>query len=212
MRSLLAALASASLLLATSGCGSGSKDTAPTPRAAAKVAPSTAPTTSSSRILSGHYFENDRDPDADDTIRDGERGPADNGDLLRSYPGTVTQSESRVIATTIRHYYAAAAAGNGTEACSLLSTNLSMSLAEGQGGSIHDTAKRCGAAVRPLFMQQHGLLVADDAATMIVTGVHVKGSFGLAFLGFQQMPEGEILIEREGAAWKVDALFDSLLP
>jgi len=44
---------------------------------------------------------------------------------------------------------------------------------------------------------------------MVVISVHAKGNLGLAVLGFRRVPESEILVEREGSSWKIDALFDS---
>ena len=45
-----------------------------------------------------------------------------------------------------------------------------------------------------------------------MTGAHVNGAAALVTLGFRTVPEREIILQREGGAWKIDALFDSPLP
>ncbi len=40
---------------------------------------------------------------------------------------------------------------------------------------------------------------------MTVIKVYVKGTLGVAELGFRKTPEQELIVEREGGTWKVDA-------
>ena len=112
------------------------------------------------------------------------------------------------MSTLVKSYYAAAAAGDATKACSLLVASFAAGLATSQVQSAPGTRGTCSASMSRLLRQLHQRLVADDIATMMVTSVHVKGKVGLAALGFRTMPEGEILVEREGHVWKIDALLD----
>ncbi|HTA15893.1 MAG TPA: hypothetical protein VK781_13640 [Solirubrobacteraceae bacterium] len=124
---------------------------------------------------------------------------------MAAYGGEASEADTRAVTAVIRKYYAAAAAEDGQAACQLLYSSLATGLAEGVGGG----GKTCPAAISVLFKQQHSHIVADDVPTMVVISVHAKGNLGLAVLGFRRVPESEILVEREGSSWKIDALFDS---
>jgi hypothetical protein len=42
--------------------------------------------------------------------------------------------------------------------------------------------------------------------------VRVKADLGLAVIAFKTTPESEIVLEREGHTWKIDALFGGYMP
>jgi hypothetical protein len=210
MRSLLALFAVGLLSVCLAACGGTSKGAGSASHASSNAAATgSTPLTTSSTTPPGSYFKNDGDKDGDDEDRGGKSADNDDRALLAAYGNEAGQADKRAVTTVVKGYYAAAAAGDGAKACSLLATSLAMGLAEGQSQSVQSGGKTCAAAVSLLFKQQHQQLAADDVATMVVTGMHVKGNLGLAVLGFKTMPEGEILVEREDRAWKIDALFDS---
>jgi hypothetical protein len=155
------------------------------------------------------YWESDGDGDADEQ----EKGPStdDRGGMVATGYGA-RRADRQAITAVVKSYYAAATAGDGTRGCSLLSSSLATSIAEGEDQSGPSGARTCAASLSPLFKEQHQRLTAEDFTTMVVTGVHVNGTAALATLGFKAMPESEIVLQREGRTWKIDALFDSTLP
>lgn len=173
----------------------------------------TPPTQTTSSPVSRSYWKYDGDKDSDDYAHS--RGLPDDDDdrnLLAPYPDKPGQAELQAIIATVRRYYTAAAGGNGAQACGLLDTSLAAGLGTGAGRPSHSSSNGCAAAVDRIFKEQHRQLIADEPATMVVTGVHVKGTLGLALLGFRTAPEGAILIERESGIWKLGSLFDSEIP
>jgi hypothetical protein len=71
--------------------------------------------------------------------------------------------------------------------------------------------KSCVAIMSVLTKERHEELAADIDA-LVVIGMRVHGSHGLAFLGFRTTGERLIPLERERGVWKVDGLFDSGVP
>jgi hypothetical protein len=214
MRLLLAALVVAFLSVTTFACGDSSKVTDSTPTISRDN--TSTKSTSTTAILGtappGHYLKNDGDEDYDDApnYRHGNR---DARIFLTTYGHLASPAETRAVRKLIRNYYTAAAAGDGASDCALLDTALATGLVPEQSGSSNAGAHNtCATAMSQLLAQQHQRLVADDIPSMIVPAVYLKGNFGLAVLGFRRTPESEIVITREGHAWKIDALFDSEMP
>jgi hypothetical protein len=157
---------------------------------------------------SGGYLRSDGDLDPDD------QGKAPNDDEweMAAAGHGASGAEQRAITSIVRNYYAVATAGDGAKGCSLLDHALAQATAQGAGNAATGGASTCAASLSLLFKQQHQYLAAEDAATMVVTGVHVKGSVGVVTLGFKTMPEAELLLHRDGRAWRINALFDHQLP
>jgi hypothetical protein len=191
MRQLLALLATILLSIATIACGNTSKVTS----SASQVSPA------------GGYLKDDGDKDFDDVSSYHGHPENDDRSILAPYGSRTSPADTSAVTTLVKRYYVAAAAGDGAQACSLLSSSLATGLA--LGGSTQSTVSECAAPMSQLFKQQHQRLVAQEVATMVVVGVHVKGNTGLAVLGFKKMPESEITVVREDHAWKIDALFES---
>jgi hypothetical protein len=211
MRPLLALLSSALLALAGSACGStgtltGSMSATSPAAGAVNSAAATGPARAA---RPGGYLKRDGDRDFDDVESAHKTGENDNGPLFVSYGPRARTSDARAVTALVKRYYAAAAAGDGATACSLLAAGLITGVAAGQGQSGQGARGACVASMSLTFRQQHQRLAAEDVATMLVTSVHVKGNLGLALLGFRTMPEGEIVVEREGHTWKIDALLGS---
>lgn len=154
------------------------------------------------------YVREDGDKDYDDGPHP-TKGQRDNGSLFAIYPGRAGRTEARAITTVVKRYYAASAAGEGAGACALLSAGLAKGLAADHAQPTQSARTTCAAAISPLLAQQHRHLIAEDPTTMMVTSVHLNGKLALVVLGFKRAPEGQILLEREGHTWKIDALFDN---
>lgn len=160
----------------------------------------------------GGYLKADGDGDNDDDNGHQKKGTVnDDVTLLSYYGGTAPPADRQAITAVIKRYYAAAVAEDGMTACSLLHSSVALALAKGQSQATQAGKAACAAALAPLLKQQHKYLVAIEVPTMVVPVVHAKGDLGLAVLGFRSQPEGEILVEREGRAWKLGALLDSEL-
>jgi hypothetical protein len=126
-----------------------------------------------------------------------------------SYGKEADSTERRDVTSVVKRYYAAAAADNGIQACSLLAPTLAQGLGESEGQTAHGTANNCPATVSLLFKQQHQQLAADEVATMTVIDVRVSGDVGVATVGFRAALSGRIHVKREDGAWKVNALLDT---
>jgi hypothetical protein len=153
------------------------------------------------------YLKEDGDKDGDDGAYPAHPGQDDQS-FLATYGGRARPATARAIASVVERYYAASLAGDGASACALLNAGLATALAA-QRGRAAQGDRACAAALSPLLAQQHPHLLAEDPATMVVTGVYAKGNLGLAVLGFRSAPESDIVVAREGRAWRIDALFDN---
>ncbi len=154
----------------------------------------------------GSYLKNDGDEDGD------EKGRKEDDDtaFLESYGRNAGQPDRQAVTSLVKRYYAAAAAANGAVACSLLSSALVSGLLEGSK-TRQGAGNACATVVSPLLAQQRERFAKDEVSTMTVIGVRVKHDIGLAVLGFRAEPVSQIVVKREGSAWKVDALFDSFM-
>jgi hypothetical protein len=205
MRSLTVLFAALLLGLGASACGNAGRSTTVATTAAATTTTSHTPTTAPA----GGYLHNDNDADADD--EPGGPGPESDDRLpLAEYGPPVGSRGLQAIASAVKSYYAAAAAGNGARGCALLAASLAAGLVEDQGQS--SRSQTCAASLSLLFEHEHAQLANDEVATMTVIGAHARGNVGVVLLGFRKAPESELLIERENGQWKVDALSDSSTP
>jgi hypothetical protein len=163
--------------------------------------------TASSRISAGSYLKSDGDRDNDDRSSPIETVEKSDTLIPWTYGKEAGRADKRAITAFVKRYYAAAAAGDGARACSLLYSTLAAGLGEGQDQPL--PSRTCAAVVSLLFEQQRQRLAADDVATMTVVDVRIEGDDGIATLGFRTMPVGQFRVKRERGAWKVDALLDT---
>jgi hypothetical protein len=132
---------------------------------------------------------------------------------LSTYEHRTGRAEAKAVAELVKRYYAASLAGDGAGACARLSASLIKGLDTGEIGAAQGgTHSSCATAIASLLAQQHQHLAGEEPATMRLIGLYAKGSLGLAVLGFRNAPESIIGLTRERNGWRVDALFDSLLP
>lgn len=197
------------VLLALAACGTGGKGTVSAPPGPSGPTPAGdgTGTVVSRRAATGRYLT-DEDRDRDDKAHPAN---AENDDttLFGNYGGRADPADTHAVSALVRRYYAAAAAGEAAQACSLLTASLAAEAAsDRQAPSRHGA---CAAYMARLLKEQHQRLASDEVGTMGVTSVYAKGNLGLAVLGFRRMPAATIAVEREGRTWKVDAFLDSTL-
>jgi hypothetical protein len=176
----------------TGGCGSAGKSQDSTSRATAAVAAPGANRSVSTAV----------DPDHDDHITE-------------AYGHAASATEKMAVSAVLRRYYTVAVAGDGVQACGMISSSLARSIPKDYGqppGPPALRGKTCSVVMSKFFAQQHRLLVAETP-TMNVTRVRVKSNSALAFLAFATTPEPrDIGLERSGDTWKVTSLLDNSLP
>jgi hypothetical protein len=173
-------------------------------------APSTTTAKTGTDTASSHgYLKDDGDKSGDDSLP-GNPNAGDDVPFFKSYGRPAGPLTVQAVTKLIRSYLAAATTGDTAQACALLDRTLATGLAE--DGPSPNSGTDCAAAVTPLFKQQQQQLSSDDAATIVVTAVLVKGNVGLAVLGFEAVPEGDILLEREDGRWRIGALLPSTIP
>jgi hypothetical protein len=209
MKRLPVLLVAVLLTVGAAACGGAGK--APRSRNTGRAGGEVGAAASPRAARPGGYLEEDGDGDRDDEPHPAN---AENGDriLLSNYGSRAGPRDVDAVTALIKRYYAAAAAGDGTTACSLLSRSIAATVASDQGQSSQGRREGCAGYMSTLFKQQHQQLVADDVATMVVVSVHVKGDLGEALLGFRTVPEASMLVEREGRLWKIGSLLDGGTP
>lgn len=149
------------------------------------------------------HLKADGDKDADDQGAGYPHPEQDDQEFLARYGHGADPATASAIAVLVKRYYAATLAGDATRACALLDPTLARQLTE------QSAAGACPAALAPALAQRHRYLLTEEPATMTVLGVYARGTLGLAVLGFRRSPETDVLVEREGSAWKLDSLFDN---
>lgn len=196
MKPSLAAMAAALLGTGAAACGS---------------AHQTASTKSTPTSSAGGYLTNDADNDSDDNPKQGFENDDNSLDVI--YGNGANASDTRAVGVLVKSYLTAAAAGNWTDACALLDKTLAQTFTQAGGQNNGTNAiSTCAQSVSRLFANEHPHLTSSDVATMTVFSVHVKGNVGIAELGFRTLPEQQLIVEREGSAWKVDAVLGNYLP
>jgi hypothetical protein len=213
MRSLLVLPLIALLGLGLSACGNTGKRTGSAPESSSSTAAggtTAAAGTASPATPAGGYLRGDGDVD-DEANRTDEDDYA-----IRNFGHAASAADRRTIAALVKRYYAAGAAGDGAAACALIYSGLANSPNLGEAAeAAYPPApgvpllrgQSCARIMSLLFKEDHQRLAAD-LATAIVTRVRVKGSRGLALLGFRTTPERQIPLRREHGAWKVETLLD----
>lgn len=209
MRRALTPLILLSLSLSGLACGSGSGGQETASGSGGKTGSTSAQASPAPfRLPKGNYRKADGDSDSDDQPPYA-RGPeTDDTVLVESYGGEADQADRQAVTKAVESYYAAAAAGNGASACTLILSSLASSLAKEAGGSAaSEGGGSCSENLSRMLKRQRAQFTPEDVATMVVVDVRVKGEVGLAVLGFKKAPLSDIVMEREGSAWKVAGLF-----
>jgi hypothetical protein len=204
MRSLLALPSIALLGLGVGACGDAGKRTgSASGSSSSAVAAATVATTRVQPRLP-------TDSDEDNDNPGGSRYDADDSPVLR-FGRAASAAQGRAIASLVRRYYAAGAAGDGASACSLLYPLLAESVVEEYSQSPGLRGKTCAEVLSKLFKRRHQEL-AGDVAALKPTVVRVGGDHGLALVRFGGTRERRVLLRRERGAWKMDVLLDIGVP
>jgi hypothetical protein len=138
-------------------------------------------------------------------------GDSDNNDDDYGYGHPATAQDEKTIENLVKEYYAAAAAGDGVTACSLIYSLLAEEIPELYGEPPGPPSLRgatCSVVMSKLFSQHHRDL-KNDFATFRVLAVRVKRLRALVILRFKDMPQRDVLVHREHRVWKVDGLLDT---
>lgn len=204
-RLALGAAAAFVLLLGLSACGDSSRNTT---AKSAYIGPSNAVTNLRAHVIAPQgYVKYDLDTDSDDHSPTPSK--EDEKEMVLAARHGVDSADRQAVTSVIRAYMKAAASGDGSTGCALLARPLAEGTAAGAPAGV---AKACPPALARLFGQQHAHLAAEEVGSMVITGVHVLKDTGFATLGFRKAVEAELLLQREGPTWKINALFDSTLP
>lgn len=196
--------------LCAGACGGKGEHTSRTAHSTA--ASGSADTATAARLQrAGSYIRGDGDADETDH--------RDQDDRIRGYGHAAGAADKRAIAALVERYFAAAAAGDGPRACSLIYAGLANSSNLGEvAEAAHPPApgvaslrgESCGQIMSLLFAENRRALIAD-AATVKILSVRVYGNHGVALLGFKTAPEGKIPLRRESETWKIDSLLEEEL-
>jgi hypothetical protein len=205
LKSLLAIALLSNAVTACGGTSKGSGSTSAISSSAAATA--AAPATNTAGVTpTGRHTKDSNDGDSD---------PESDDDLeVLDYGHVANAADRQAVTAVVSRYYAAAAAGDGVEACSLIYGLFAETIAEKGGRTVPPTMieNTCGASISKLFAQRRLLLTAE-AAMMVVTGVRVEGKKALALLRFGSQPElRNMPMRREGGGWKVDEELDHGMP
>jgi hypothetical protein len=121
-----------------------------------------------------------------------------------------TAADRPVVVALVRRYYAAALAGDGAKACSMLYSPFAHSVAEDYGQAPGPTylrgAKTCSALMSGVFEHFHKRLVAEALVLRSRVTARLKGYQGSALLSVGRKIEFELPVRHELNAWKVVGL------
>jgi hypothetical protein len=170
------------------------------------------------------YYANRGDADNDDSHAPRDRdNDADNRSHsyydvddrgIRGFGRAAGAIDRGAIVALIRRYYAAAAAEDGSAGCSMLIRSVASSIPQTLGrppGPPYLAGSTCGPIVAKVFEQDHRQL-AIYAKRLRVADVRVAGDHGVVVLDVRPLPARQILVKREGEAWRVSTLLDNELP
>jgi hypothetical protein len=159
----------------------------------------------------GHGTRTLSEKDANDY--DNDATTYDDG-LVMDYGAPADPADRRAIASLVQRYYAAAAAGDGREGCSLLESAVAETVPEEYGHTPGHLirGKTCAAVLTKLFEQFHGRLAANRGKMGLIR-VRVEADKGLAVLHLATTAEPrKITLRRERGKWRLVDLFDSGMP
>lgn len=187
---------------ASSTASTRSTGVARTGSTAASTTSATSQTSLPAEHSNGRYL---KDPDLDIGGPSQNSGYRDRDDsrILAYYGHPASAIVSREVAAVAKRYYAAAAAGDGKRACSMMEPSLvkSIPVVYGQlGASYLRGAKTCPAVMVRMFKHRHHELIAP----VTVTGVLEKGKNAYALLGSTRIPASFIGVLHEHGAWMID--------
>jgi hypothetical protein len=227
---------SAALALAVGACGSSQPLRKPRPATSSLsgIDTSLAPTAErgqliTNRIPPGQRFRGDgdadnpgdidgngdidpEDSDSDYPVPESYRFPDTDDRATFRYGHSPNVAERAAISGVLKRYYAAATAGEGAVACSLMVPSFARSIPEdygqGAGPSYLRGGKTCAAVMSMLFGHSHEEL----AETVYIAEVRVEHATAQAVLTSRKMRASSISLTHSAGSWKVQALLAQPLP
>lgn len=123
-----------------------------------------------------------------------------------SFGHLASDVETQAVAPLVKRYYMAAAADDGQAACRLMYARWKKAVIEDV-----ERGNNCAQAMTSFFKRHPGWPTTDLRA-IEVTSLRIKGSQGIALLRSQAMRSGEIVLHREGRAWRIQDDLGKYLP
>jgi hypothetical protein len=221
MRAAQATVALLALAMACAGCGGGhrAQTTAgspaaarrtPAPESAAELARSTAGSFGNDEddddfepgVPEG-YNKKDTDADYDNDFRRN-RPFFDHDDRsMATFGHAAVGAQGRALRGLAERYYAAAAAGNGSAACAMLTAAFARLVPEQYGGSAAPAymrgASTCAGVMGLLFAH----LRLQLQARVTIVAARVKGREAYVFLKTRYIPASYLVEQREAGGWRV---------
>jgi hypothetical protein len=191
LRSLLACSVLGLSLLATTGCGGADKSSS-----VSKV------------TLTAGLPTRDGDDDID-SLGQG-RYDADN-DANPTFGPAASITERQAIVALIKRYYAAAAAGDGGKACSMLDPLIVEAVVEEHHRGKGPPSLRgntCPQVASKVFKQRHRELT-EDVAELQVGWVQLQARQAVTLVHFGAMRELIVRVHRSHGGWQMNALLDN---
>lgn len=241
-RLLSVLFASGLLVALTSGCGDASKTTGSSASSSSSSSSTTTTSSSiashsetstdltTSAIPPGQSLRGDGDTDnPSDIDGNGDVDPGkDNDDdyptaasykfpdtddkATFTYGHAPSVAEARALTSVVKRYYAAASAGDGAIACSLLLPAFARSVAETYGGvggpAYLRGGKSCQAVMSMLF--KHDREQLSEAITVVK--VRVQGSTAQVVLSSRKMRASVVVLTRQAGSWRIGELIGQPLP
>ena len=137
--------------------------------------------------------------------------PQGPGESVRSYGTKADAASETAIATAVKDFYAAKAAGDGAKACALLARATREAMIDTLAQSGRREGKGCPAILAALLADQDPRY-RERLAGVEVTGARIQEDRGLALIDIEAVPEEVIPVRREDGSWKVAALAGSEIP
>jgi hypothetical protein len=151
---------------------------------------------------------------ASQTSTTGEGPGASERELDETVGVAAGEADRLAVSSIVKRYYAAVAADNGVQACSLLYQPLAKSFDEDYSevsGPRELRGKSCIEITSKLFRHRRGQ-PTSDVSGIEVTGVRVVNDImAVALLHSPTMPVGDISLQREGGIWRVDEMLGNTL-
>jgi hypothetical protein len=163
---------------------------------------------------SGVQPKGDDDNDTDNDVLDNSRNgyyDSDDGAVTR-FGSAADARDAYVLTMLVRRYYAAAVAGDGKAACSLIDPRFAGTIAETYGRppgpSYLRGAATCSAVMSLLFKHEHRLFTP----VRVVTGVRLDRDEAFVLLGSKTAPASSFMFKRSGGSWRLAAIGGMQLP
>jgi hypothetical protein len=142
---------------------------------------------------------------------DGDEDPNQPDDaLFVNYGHPASIKEARAITKLVKSYYAAAVSLDGKTMCAQLYDLLVEKVVE-EYENTKVAGPSCAAVLVNLFRaRQHRLAAA--LPKLEVTRLRVEGSKSYAFVYLGKLPEPYLMLHRQGSTWKIESVFEIVLP